>query len=559
MNYFRLLWPDSVSNETINNGERFHIDVLRDLNVEGLLQQLDIKVEERKKIGNLLSRKITDEAVISYRQELFEDLYSIPEVVECFTGLQPYLDNIFNYIHDMSSERPFLFEVTDRLTELKDYIHCVEELTGLFKKVGDRIGSRALCDLRDYIALVEEDETYNSLREYLPGVLAKVRSVSSLTIGVNLDSALHPEEIVLLDINTDRVTNDNPLARLIDKSRHILGMGRVFKLDEESRDLMRGDRYILNSTEKDKNALIPMFQSIERMMFGTIQPAAFELKRFSRINTRMFANIRDEVQLCLVTLRLVNRLQELGMSVCRPEIAPREERTYRVTGNYNIHLALHMGKQELDVPSSIIPNDIELDDDGRIVILTGPNQGGKTTCLQCIGLSQLFAQAGLFAPGTSARISLVDNILTHYPIEERSLQNDSGRLGDEAIRFREIFEQVTPYSLILMNESLSTTSAGESLYIARDVVKVLRMIGARAVFATHLHELAAIVDRINDEVEGGSRVVSMVSQVDESVDEDGLVKRTYKIVKSPPRGESFARQIAEKHGISFNQLCEYAM
>jgi len=128
---------------------------------------------------------------------------------------------------------------------------------------------------------------------------------------------------------------------------------------------------------------------------------------------------------------------------------------------------------------------------------------------------------------------------------------ESGRLGEEAQRLRLIFKHATPHSLILLNESLASTSASESFYLARDVVSCLRILGTRAVFVTHLHELAEDSDAINAEVSGRSIVQSVVSIVDQG--ENG-VRRTYKVIPAPPRGRSYAREIAQQYGISFEQL-----
>ena len=165
-----------------------------------------------------------------------------------------------------------------------------------------------------------------------------------------------------------------------------------------------------------------------------------------------------------------------------------------------------------------------MDDDGRIGILTGPNQGGKTTYTQMVGLCQLLAQTGLWVPAAQARLSPVDNIYTHYPVEEQ-LAKGTGRFGEEAQRLSQIFARGTRHSLILLNESLASTNPGESLYIAQDIVRILRRLGARAIFATHLHELAADVAALNASTTGESRIVSLVASRTEAGD-DGLAVRT---------------------------------
>jgi DNA mismatch repair protein MutS len=270
------------------------------------------------------------------------------------------------------------------------------------------------------------------------------------------------------------------------------------------------------------------------------------------ISGRALVALEKEIAFYLGAARLVRRLRDGGLPMSRPEIAPLDERTCSIHTLYNVSLALQFSKRVNDLREEIVCNDVEFGDEGRIFILTGPNRGGKTTYTQAVGLAHVFMQAGLFVPASSARISPVDGIFTHFATEERP-DLEAGRLGEESRRLSAIFERATRHSLILLNESLSSTSAGESLYLARDIVRVMRLLGARAIFATHLHELAADAEAINSETAGDSRVVSMISLV--HVDGE-TARRTYKIVPGAPMGMSYAREIAARYGISFEQLTE---
>jgi DNA mismatch repair ATPase MutS len=156
----------------------------------------------------------------------------------------------------------------------------------------------------------------------------------------------------------------------------------------------------------------------------------------------------------------------------------------------------------------------------------------------------------------------VDNIYTHFPeLEKNSISE--GRLGEECIRLEQILPRLTKYSMILMNESLSSTSHQECLFIAEEIMKYLRKVGARCVFATHIHELAENIPELNKEP-ALSDLVSMVAGVDENTEMEVLTdegrkkyagsKRTYLILPMPPQGKSFALDIARTYGISFDQL-----
>ena len=160
----------------------------------------------------------------------------------------------------------------------------------------------------------------------------------------------------------------------------------------------------------------------------------------------------------------------------------------------------------------------------------------------------LMAQWGVYVPAKEASISPCDNIFTHFPADENETV-DLGRLGEESQRLSKIFEIATRYSLLLLNESLATTSVAEGVFIAKDVVKSMRYLGTRAIFNTHMHDLARSVDELNDAVEGDSRVESLITGV-----HDG--ERSFKVSIAPPQGVSYAADIAKKYGVTFEQIKE---
>jgi DNA mismatch repair ATPase MutS len=126
-----------------------------------------------------------------------------------------------------------------------------------------------------------------------------------------------------------------------------------------------------------------------------------------------------------------------------------------------------------------------------------------------------------------------------------------------------MFERVTRHSLVLLNESLSTTNTGESVYLAQDLVRALRKIGLRAMFVTHLHELAAAVPDLNRETPGESEIISMVASFVPGEEpegqpalQEGDMRYSYRVVVSPPMGRSYADRIATAYGISSEQLMD---
>jgi DNA mismatch repair ATPase MutS len=237
---------------------------------------------------------------------------------------------------------------------------------------------------------------------------------------------------------------------------------------------------------------------------------------------------------------LFERLRAGGVACCIPEAAPLEERVIEIEGLVSAALALR------DTP---VASAADFGPAGRIAILTGPNSGGKTTYLRSVGLAVALFQAGLMVPGQRARISPVDAIYTHFPTLESRFH---GRLADEALRLREILRAATRHSLVLLNETFSSTAAAEAVYLAQELLAALRAIGARVVYATHLSELAGQMEEIEKLADGDCRLFSLVAGV--VVNEAGESAPTYQIMRGLPHGRSYARDIARKHGISLEQI-----
>ena len=219
------------------------------------------------------------------------------------------------------------------------------------------------------------------------------------------------------------------------------------------------------------------------------------------------------------------------------------ERAFRTDSLYNPCVALK-------IEDDIVPNDVVFDENAMIYVLTGPNRGGKSVVTCAIGIAQAMLQLGMFLPAKSAVISPVDAIFTHFPTGAEDTI-DKGRLGEECARLDEIFDSVTANSLVLLDESLSSTGSIEASYIAAEVLGGLSMVGCRCLFSTHLHELAAEIDNINAKTKaaGGAPIDTLVAGIEEG-------KRSFRIVRAKPDGKSYARDIANKYGLSYESITE---
>ena len=205
----------------------------------------------------------------------------------------------------------------------------------------------------------------------------------------------------------------------------------------------------------------------------------------------------------------------------------------------------------LKIEEKVVPNDLAFDERAGIYVLTGPNRGGKSVITCALGLAQAMFQLGMYLPADKITISPVDGIYTHFPTGAEDTI-DKGRLGEECARLGEIFDCVTPNSLVLLDESLSSTGSFEASYIAEEVLSGLAQIGCRCLFSTHLHELAAGIDDLNRRslATGGVAIDTLVAGM------AGEGKRSFRILRAKPDGKSYARDIADRYGLTYDKIME---
>jgi hypothetical protein len=194
-----------------------------------------------------------------------------------------------------------------------------------------------------------------------------------------------------------------------------------------------------------------------------------------------FGMLRAELAFYVGCLNLHEELARKGEPTCMPVPVPADERQLAFRALYDVGLTL-------SVDGRVVGNDANAD--GKdLVIITGPNTGGKSTFLRSVGLGQLMMQAGMFVPAESFCGSVCDGLFTHFKREE-DVSMESGKFDEELSRMSDIVDRVTPNSMILFNESFAATNEREGSEIARQIVSALLEKGVRAFYVTHMYELA---------------------------------------------------------------------
>ena len=545
-----LLWQNQSALAQAPSSTRGSHD---DLRIRFIAEAIAPHRDYLQPILKTLSTLLVDSATISYRHEVIADCLRNPQFTSGLAELLPLIRALQNTVRDIRARRREVTLVLSRLTELEDYVECVNALHGLLQRFLPELEARAWHKLATQLQQTVEQEEFQQMMKELPELRAEIREIVSVTIGVNLSPDLKPVGATLLSLNRRRFKGPRFLPRLWgnEDDEDLRGLGPLHE-STQARQNLDGSVLVGRHATLDRLESSRLFSDLARILDDVIRPINKALEAYSRVNSRFLRAIEPEIAFFVGAALLIERLRKQGLPMCKPQMLPLTDRRLETKNLYNLDLALRLNRQHggESLSEHIVGSDALFGDAGRIHILTGPNRGGKTTWVQAIGLLHILAQSGLYLPAESAAISPVDAIYSHFPVEEDPTM-ESGRLGEEAKRLREIFKRASAYSLILLNESLASTSATESFFLARDVLSCLRIMGARAVFVTHLHELAADCENINNEVAGESRVQSFIADVE---DESAGVRRTFRVIAAPPRGQSYAREIARQYGISFEQL-----
>lgn len=540
-----LLFPDGISTSNPNH----QTTVYDDLNLRRLVRSIALSPQYENNVAGILLNFTTDADIIRYRQAVVNDLLNNPALVERLYTVLEEITTLEGYLTKPQWKENVLRQVAWRLSELQRYVDTVIALHQILVDAGDSLQSEGLQNLRNHLEVTVVAETFQQLKQELPILIPKIRNIRSITIGINLDLDMRPLSATLLDTHEEPFINETMLSRLlgIGKKEGIESVGNIY----DARFVAGLREYQVELNDRNSPFMPQLFRDLSELMDDTSRPVVRALQKYTQINSQMLVSLKFDIAFYLGAVKAILKVRESGLPMTQPKILPMEQRELHTEGLYNINLLFQQWNKETD-KTVIVGNTVHFDDEGRIFILTGPNQGGKTTYTTAIGLVQILAQAGLYVPADVAEISPVDAIYTHFAKEERP-NLEAGRLGEEARRLNTIFEHASRNSLVLLNESLASTSASESLFLARDVVRAFRLLGTRAIFATHLHDLAADCEAMNAETDGDSQIISVVSQV-QVINTDGEIKRTYQIIPAPPNSKSYAIELAARFGISFEQL-----
>lgn len=452
---------------------------------------------------------LTDVASVTYRQAVFADLqdpgvlYSVQTFCQRMRLVRQHLlcsERVRSYTYP--KEGWFLLAAST---------YCAA-VTGLADDLGEAnlasAGLQGLCDwLRKYVA----DPSFAGLR----------------MSATSVDNALQSIEF-MVRVNGGRVTvrrhEDRP-----DYGRQVLDTFTTFRQsDVDDEQVPSAEQREVNHVEA---AVVDLVARLHPEPFRALDD--FYRARQGFLDTTVLSFER-EVHFYLAYLDHMARLEAGGLVFCHPEVSDRSKQIF-CDDTFDIALATSLVARS----APVVTNELHLHGPERVFVVSGPNQGGKTTFARTFGQLHHLACIGCPVPGTRARLYLCDRVFTHFEREEEP-GNLTGKLEDDLLRIRDILLQATPSSVVVINEIFTSTTLDDARFLSERVMERLVQLDVLGVIVSFIDELATF----------GPTTVSMVSTVDPA----DPAHRTFKVMRRPPNGLAYAAALAQRHGLTYDEL-----
>ena len=480
-----------------------------DLNLDQIIGAVTAG-HEANQLLPIFSTPLRTSDAIRYRQEVFRDLED-----------ETLVESIGTFVGRMSEHRRCmgLWERASQrqhaagwfLEAVKIYCHAVSTLRDDLQR--RQIASRGLTAFRLYLGEYEASHTFTKLREDTERTAAALaRAKYCLLIRDN-------------SITVRRYEGEEDYAAEVEAvfARFKQGAAKDYRVAIP-------DRLEMNHVEEKILSLIARLYPDE---FTLLDDYCLRNRNYL---DRTLDDFTREVQFYLAYLRYLLPLKRAGRQFCYPRVDPQNKEVFNYEG-FDLALAHKL----LAENTPLVCNDFQLRDPERIIVVTGPNQGGKTTFARTFGQLHYLAALGCPVPGREAQLLLCDRIFTHFEKQE-NINDLRGKLQDDLIRIRQILAEATAASIIILNEIFTSTTLQDALFLGRQILGKISRKDLLCICVTFLDELSAFDEK----------TVSMAS----TVDPENPTRRTYRVIRKAADGLSYALSLAEKHGLTYDGLKE---
>lgn len=479
-----------------------------DLNLDRIVQDITLNRQDYDLVPFFYA-PLRESDAVRYRQEVMQELEQrdVKEAVKTFAEtmrrMRSYVPSKDRRFYRWARERWFLHAV-------EAYCEAVGRLSRDLD--GLNLGSRGLRGVRALIGDYAVSEPFKRLAS------------DAETLRLRL-SEIRYELLVRGGSVTVRPFRDEPSY-----SAQVAETFRKFRQDAAAEGRPNASPH--GGMNRLEAQILERVAHLHPNAFGALDAFCTEHADYLDVSVARFDR---EVQFYLAYLDYIDRLRTSGLPFCYPSVSTTSKEIMAEAA-YDLALAHQRVRFRED---GIVANDFFLRGPERVIVVSGPNQGGKTTFARMFGQLHYLASLGLPVPGKQARLFLCDHLFTHFERQER-VESLRGRLHSELVRIRRILEEATTDSLIVINEIFSSTTRRDGLFLGRKVMERLTSLDALCVCVSFLDELSSFDEK----------TVSMIC----AVDPDDPTVRTFRLERKPADGLAYALSIAAKYHVTYDWL-----
>jgi DNA mismatch repair protein MutS len=501
------LQPDCANGSEDTDGTE-NTELLADLRLDLVIEAVAGERDERDFITALLRRRVRDEGTLRYRHEVFADLED-PAVVEAAQAFCGQMQQVRAHLAALARMRSSHQRAGWFLDAAAIYCDAIRALAAGLDPLP--ISSRALQAFRDYLAAYMASAEFTRLAS---DTADRRKELAQVTYLVRVKGP---------KVEVSRYDGEPDYSAEIEATFERFRQGAV-----------KDYRVRYRSWPSMNHVGEQILGLVARLFSDEFAALAVYFDQHAGFMNPKIAQFDREIQFYLAYLEYIGPLRVAGLSFCLPEVSASSKEVF-ASDTFDLPLAAKLVSGRMPV----IPNDFELRGQERVIVVTGPNQGGKTTFARTFGQLHHLAALGCPVPGITAKLFLPGQIFTHFEREE-DIANLTGKLEDDLLRIQKVLRAATADSIVIMNEIFTSTTVSDALFLGRKVLTKVVELDLLCVYVTFIDELTSFSDT----------VVSMAS----TVVPDDPASRTFKVVRKPADGLAYALAIARKHRVTYELL-----